>query len=76
MRKTAVSAYAGTRTGERPLSFIVEGETVQVVEIVSRWVEEDEVSAKRLRRFTVKGSDGCIHTLSYEETTGDWYLGE
>jgi len=73
-RKTEVRSYAGQKTGERPLSFVLEGETIEVAEIISRWVEEDQSTRERKRMFKIKGDDGYTYLLSYHESSGDWFL--
>lgn len=69
-----VTTYAGYKGGERPKSFINEGKTVAVLEIVERWVEEDRDTRKRKRFFSLKGSDGKDCTIYYDETAEKWYL--
>ena len=73
-RKIEVTAYAGYRSEERPISFVLEGEKIGIVEIISRWVEEDAEDKKQRRFFRVKGEDGFTYLLSYAEQTGEWYL--
>ena len=39
-RKVDVTAYAGYRSGEKPRSFVLEGQKIVIAEIISQWVEE------------------------------------
>jgi len=66
-----VDAYSGYRGDEMPRSFIFSGERIRVVEILRATVEENG-ERKRNRRFRLKGSDGCIHRISYAEETMSW----
>ena len=73
-RKVEVTAYAGYRSGERPRSFVLEGENIVIAEIISRWVEESAEDRQQKRFFRIKGDDGFTYLLSYIEQTGEWYL--
>jgi hypothetical protein len=73
-RKVEVTAYAGYRSEERPISFVLEGEKIGIAEIISRWVEEGIKERKQRRFFRVKGEDGFTYLLSHAEQTGEWYL--
>ena len=73
-RKVEVTAYAGYRGEERPISFVLEGEKIGISEIISRWVEEGTEEKKQRRFFRVKGEDGFTYLLSYLEQTGEWDL--
>ncbi len=75
-KEVSVAAYAGYKGGERPKSFIVDGKTIEILEIVKRWIEEGRDDRRRKRFFTLKGSDGSVHTLLYDETAAVWYLRE
>ena len=73
-RKIEVTAYAGYRGEERPVSFVLEDEKIGIAEIISRWVEEKAEEKTQKRLFRVKGKDGFTYLLSYAEQTGEWYL--
>ena len=73
-RKVEVTTYDGYRSGERPCSFVLEGEKIAIAEIVSRWVEESVEDRQQRRFFRVKGDDGFTYLLSHVELTGKWYL--
>jgi hypothetical protein len=71
-KKIEVSSYAGHRGEERPLSFVFEGERIEVLSVVRKWIEENSVDRRRKRFFMVSGSDGYTHTLYQDEETLDW----
>ena len=73
-RKIEVACYAGHKGDERPKSFLLNGETIEVTSIVREWVEEDRENRKRKRFFTVKGNDGYTYTLCYDEDASAWFL--
>ncbi len=68
-----VIAYAGRKGDERPETFILRGFHIDVVEIVNQWIEEGFKDRARKRCFRVKGSDGNIHTIYYDETGPERY---
>ncbi len=69
-----VMAYSGYRNEETPRKMIFRDRRIEVVEIVSRWIEEDIEDRSIKRFFKVKGSDGCIHTVYYDEKRTAWFL--
>ena len=72
-RKVDVTAYAGYRSGEKPRSFVLEGQKIVIAEIISQWVEETVVDKQQKRCFRVKGNDGVTCLLSFIEQTGERY---
>lgn len=72
-KKIDVHAYAGYRGEEEPRSFLLDKERIEVKEILSLWIEEDEEGSRK-RFFKVKGSDGFQYMLSYNEDTHEWFL--
>ncbi len=73
-RKVEVTAYAGYRSGERPRSFVLDGEKIVIEEVLTRWVEEGVKDRQQKRFFRVKGDNGFSYLLSYIEQSGEWYL--
>ena len=55
--KTEVTAYSGYRGEESPKTFVRQGKSIAVVEIVKRWIEEEAGKRKRRRFFEVRGSE-------------------
>ncbi len=72
-KRIEVTSYAGYRGEEYPRAFIVDGEEIDALEIVNRWVEEEEKGRRRKRCFTIKGSEGFIHTLYYDPALKEWF---
>ena len=68
-----VVSYSGSKGDERPLTFIRRGFRIDVLEILDQWVEEGSGDKVRKRYFRVKGSDGNIHRLYYDENIRQWY---
>lgn len=70
--KTTVIAYAGYKSEETPRAFFIHGETINVDKIFERWVEERINDRGRKRFFRVKGSDGNIYVICYDEKSMEW----
>ncbi len=68
-----VIAYAGRKGEERPFIFILRGFRIDVVEILDSWVEEGLDDRVQKRYFRIKGSDGNIHRIYYDEDILEWY---
>lgn len=68
-----VISYAGSKSEERPVTFILRGLRIDIREILDRWVEEGSEDRRQKRFFKVKGSDGNIHRIYYDEVILEWY---
>ena len=68
-----VVSYSGSKGDERPLTFVHQEFRIDVLEILDQWVEERLGDKVRKRYFRVKGSDGNIHRLYYDENILQWY---
>ena len=68
-----VISYSGRKGDERPTTFILRGLRIDVVVIMDRWIEEGFTDRVRKRYFRVKGSDGSIHKIYYDEHVLEWY---
>ncbi len=68
-----VISYSGRKGDERPRTFILRGLRIDVVEITERWIEEGSKDRVQKRFFGVKGSDGNMHWIYYNEDTLEWY---
>ena len=71
--KIEVIAYSGYRGEEIPRAMIFRGKKIEVKDILKRWTEEGVKDRKRTRVFKVKGSDGMIYTVHYDEKFMDWF---
>jgi hypothetical protein len=67
-KKIEVTAYSGYKANERPLSFAVEGERMDVREIIDRWygVESDY--------YKVLAGDGRVYILKWHRLLDVWLL--
>ncbi len=70
-----VIAYSGHRGEETPRIILSHQKKIEVVEILSRWNEENIEDRARRRFFVLKGNDGAIHKIFYDEKTMEWYEG-
>jgi hypothetical protein len=68
-----VISYSGNKGDERPVTFILRGLRIDVVEITDRWIEERFEHRIRKRFFRVKGSDGNTHRIYFDENVLAWY---
>jgi len=71
--KIRVMAYSGYRREETPRALVLGGKRIEVVEIQESWIEEAIEDRTIKRFFKVKGSDGGIHKIFYDEKTAEWY---
>jgi hypothetical protein len=71
--RVEVLSYAGRRGYERPTTFILHGLRIDVVEILEHRIEEGFQDRVLKRYFKVKGSDGNIHRISYDESVEEWF---
>jgi hypothetical protein len=71
--KIKVIAYSGNRGEETPRAFILRDKRIEVVQIQESWIEEGIGDRRTRRFFKVKGSDGEMHKIFYDEKTAEWY---
>jgi len=67
-----VVSYSGYMGEECPRAFIIGDKGVDVVDILERWKGQriGERSVKRF--FKVRGDDGRVYTLCYDEEEKEW----
>ncbi len=68
-----VIAYAGRKGDERPVTFVLRGMLIHVVEIIDSWIEEGSKDRARKRFFRVTGSDRNIYRIYYDEDDSEWH---
>ena len=68
-----VIAYSGYRGEEIPREMILHNERIEVAEILSSWMEEGFKDRVRKRFFKIKGSDGNLHKIYYDEKVMEWF---
>ena len=72
-----VSCYSGYRGEERPASFEHEGGTLNVEEIIERWVERGVGKGQSEKRcFRIKADDGRVYTLFFVSDQDHWFVRE
>ena len=71
--KIDVVAYSGYRGEETPREFMLRGRKIEGIEVLSRWIEEGAGGKAVKRCFKVKGRDGSIHTIHYDEDRKEWF---
>ncbi|MBN1102260.1 MAG: hypothetical protein JXL84_02480 [Deltaproteobacteria bacterium] len=67
-RKIEVSAYSGYKANERPLSFVLDHETIEVRDVIDRWYGEDQ------DYFKVLADDGKVYLLGWQRYLDQWLL--
>ena len=72
-RPVRVIAYAGGRGEERPRTFFLGDERLEVEEVMRAWVEEGMGGEGRRRSFRVRASDGREHLIFYHEKLKAWF---
>jgi hypothetical protein len=63
-----VECYAGYRAQESPRRFFIGKREIAVVEIIDRWLDPAH------SHFKVRGGDGGIYILRYEQDTDTWEM--
>ena len=71
--KIEVIAYSGYRGEETPRTILLHGERIEVFEILSQWIEERSDDREKKRFYKIKGSDGVLHMIYYDEKTMEWF---
>ena len=68
-----VIPHLGYRGEETPRTIFLHEKKIEVLEILKRWTEEGVKDRRRDRLFKVKGSDGLIYTIHYDERVMEWF---
>ena len=63
-----VECYAGYRGEESPRSFSLGERSIQVIEILDRWLDP------ACRYFKVQGDDGSIYILRHDAISNRWEM--
>jgi hypothetical protein len=71
-----VVAYSGYRGEERPRVILRNGERIEVLVVLGVWTEERVGDRATKRWFSVKGSDGSVHKIFYDEKVKEWFYQE
>jgi hypothetical protein len=71
--KIRVIAYSGYRGEETPRTILLHGERIEVFEILRQWIEEKSGDRARKRFYQVKGSDGNLYMIYFDEKAMEWF---
>lgn len=66
--KIRVQCYAGFRSEERPVRFVLGDRTLDILEVQDRWYGESD------RYFRVLAEDGHLYVLRHRESDDEWHL--
>jgi len=71
--KIEVIAYSGYRGEQIPTVIMLHDKKIEVVGILSMWIEESPEERTKKRFFKVKGSDETIYKIFYDENVMEWF---
>jgi hypothetical protein len=71
-KKIEVVSYSGYRGEETPRAFFLGSNRVEVVEVLERWRGQQVEDSRVKSCFRVKGDDGLVYTLCYDEQDSEW----
>ncbi len=57
-----------------PRSFVFRNERIEVTQILDMWIEAGLEARSRRRFFKLKGSDGYIYKVYYDEAGLEWFI--
>ncbi len=63
-----VECHAGYRAEETPRRFHIGSRTIEVIDVIDRWISPDQ------RYFKVLGNDEGVYILRYDISTNRWEL--
>jgi hypothetical protein len=68
-----VIAYSGYRGEENPRTIFLQSRRIEVIGILKQWIQEGSDSREIKRFYQLKGSDGNLHTICYDEKIMGWF---
>ncbi len=72
-----VECYAGAKADESPRRFHLEGQVIEVEEVLDRWYQvESKPEWPRADYFKVRARDGREYLLKHDLELDEWFLGE
>ncbi len=71
--KIKVIAYSGYRGEETPRTILLRGERIEVIEILKQWIEERSDDRTTKRFYQIKGEDGVVRRIYYDEKATEWF---
>ena len=72
-QKIKVIAYSGYRGEETPKTILLHGTGIEVVEILNQWIEEGLEDRATKRFYQIKGDDGVLYRIYYDEKAMEWF---
>ena len=72
-QKIKVVAYSGYRGEEMPKTILLHGTRIEVVEILNQWIEERLEDRTTKRFYQIKGDDGVLYRIYYDEKAMEWF---
>ncbi len=70
-----VECYAGAKADETPQRFSIEGQSIEINEVVDRWYQvESKPEWPRADYFRVLGEDGRDYLLKHDLECDEWFL--
>jgi hypothetical protein len=71
-----VECYAGAKADETPRRFSLEGQTIEVGEVLDRWYQiETKPEWPRADYFKVHAANGRDYLLKHDLESGEWFWG-
>jgi len=71
--KIEVIAYSGYRGEETPRFVFLRGKRIEVIEILKQWIDERSDDRTTKRFYQIKGNDGVVRRIYYNEKTMEWF---
>jgi len=71
--KIEVIAYSGYRGEETPRTILFRLKRIEVIEILKQWIGERSNDRKIRRFYQVKGNDGNLYMIYYDEKSMEWF---
>jgi hypothetical protein len=68
-----VIAYSGYRGEESPRIILSHGKRIEVIEILSQWIEEQPENRERKRFFKIRDNDAALRMIYYDEKLTEWF---
>jgi hypothetical protein len=68
-----VIAYSGCRGEESPRTILLHGERIEVIEVSRQWIQEKSDNREIRRFYQVRGSDGNLYIIYYDEKSMKWF---
>jgi hypothetical protein len=68
-----VIAYSGYRGEEAPRTILFRGTRIEVIEILDQWIEERADDRTTKRFYQIRGNDGVLHRIYYDEKAMEWF---